>query len=293
MSSSDRPEYVQQNVANWTRANTEYTDASAARAWAQAEIAWGVFETPESELNILGDVRGLDVVELGCGTAYFSAWLARRGARIVGVDPTPAQLATARRLQHETGIEFQLVEAIGEDVPLQGSSFDLVISEYGASLWADPYRWIPEAARLLRPDGRLIFLCNSTVCALCMTMDGVGEQLVRPQFELRKVEWPDTGEVEFQLGHGDWIDLLRANAFEVERLVELYAPPDAETHAYYKYVTAEWARNWPADEIWVATKASTRRRRIEADRALPGRPSSARSDAASTSKRDPANPKRG
>jgi SAM-dependent methyltransferase len=252
MSSSERPEYVQQNVANWTRANEEYTDASATRAWAQEEIAWGVFETPESELNVLGDVSGLDIVELGCGTAYFSAWLTRRGARAVGVDPTPAQLETARRLQRETGIEFPLIEAIGEDVPLPDSSFDLVLSEYGASLWADPYRWIPEAARLLRPRGRLIFLCNSIISALCMTMDGVGEQLVRPQFELHKIEWPDTHEVEFQLGHGDWIDLLRGNGFEIQRLVELFAQPDAETHTYYKYVTADWAQKWPAEELWVA-----------------------------------------
>jgi SAM-dependent methyltransferase len=254
MSSSDRPDYVQQNVANWTRANTEYTDASAAQAWAQEEIKWGVFETPESELNILGDVIGLDVVELGCGTAYLSAWLARRGASVVGVDPTPAQLETARRMQRETGIEFPLIEAVGEDVPLSDSSFDLVVSEYGASLWADPYRWVPEAARLLRPGGRLIFLSNSTVSVLCMTMDGVGEQLVRPQFELGKFEWPDTHEVEFHLAHGDWIDLLRTNGFEIERLVELYARPGAETHAYYKYVTAEWARKWPPEEIWVARK---------------------------------------
>jgi ubiquinone/menaquinone biosynthesis C-methylase UbiE len=253
-SSSERPEYVRQNVANWTRANTEYTDASAERAWAQEEIAWGVFERPESELNILGDVRGLDIVELGCGTAYFSAWLARRGARVVGVDPTPAQLETARRMQSETGIEFPLVEAIGEDVPLPDASFDVVHSEYGASLWADPYRWIPEAARLLRPGGRLVFLTNSTVCMLCMGMEGVGEQLVRPQFELRKTEWPDTHEVEFHLAHSEWIDLLRANDFEIERLVELYAPPESETHSYYKYVSAEWARKWPSDEIWVARK---------------------------------------
>ena len=186
MSSSDRPEYVQQNVANWTRANTEYTDGSAARAWAQDEITWGVFGTPESQLNILGDVSGIDVVELGCGTAYFSAWLARRAARVVGVDPTPAQLETARRMQRETGIEFPLIEAVGEHVPLTDSSFDLVLSEYGASLWADPNRWIPEAARLLRPGGRLIFLSNSTVCTLCMNMDGGGEQLVSAQSELGK-----------------------------------------------------------------------------------------------------------
>jgi SAM-dependent methyltransferase len=254
MSSSDRPEYVQQNVANWTRANTDYTDASAARAWAQEEITWGVFESPESELNLLGDVNGLDVVELGCGTAYFSSWLARRGARVVGVDPTPAQLATARRLQAETGIEFPLIEAIGEDVPLPDSSFDLVLSEYGASLWADPNRWVPEAARLLRPGGRLVFLTNSTVSVLCMTMDGVGEQLVRPQFELGKWVWPDTNEVEFHLAHGHWIELLHKNGFEVERLVELFANPESETHTYYKYVTAEWARKWPHEEAWAARK---------------------------------------
>ena len=114
-----------------------------------------MFAIPESELDVLGDVAGLDVVELGCGTAYFSAWLARRGARPVGVDPTPAQLATARELQAEFGLEFPLVEAVGEAVPLPDASFDLALSEYGASIWADPYLWIPEAARLLRPGGRL------------------------------------------------------------------------------------------------------------------------------------------
>ena len=95
----------------------------------------------------------MDTVELGCGTAYFSAWLASRGARPVGIDITPAQLETARRMQAEFGLDFPLIEASAEDVPLPDESFDLAISEYGASIWADPYRWIPEAARLLRPGG--------------------------------------------------------------------------------------------------------------------------------------------
>jgi len=254
MSSSDRPEYVQQNVANWTKSNAEYTDAVAAESWAQDEITWGVWRTPESELQVLGDVTGLDIVDLGCGTGYFCAWLARRGARVVGVDPTPAQLDTARRLQSETGLEFPLIEATGEDVPLPDASFDIVFSEYGASIWADPCLWIPEAARLGRPCGRLIFLRNSTLVTLCMTMEGVGEQLVRSQRDLHRIEWPDTGEVEFELPHGQMIDLLRENDFEVQRLIELYAPADSETHTYYKYVTAEWARQWPAEELWVAHK---------------------------------------
>lgn len=251
MSSSD---YVGQNVAHWTQANADYTDGQAARAWAQEEIAWGVWQIPESELNVLGDVAGLDVLDLGCGTGYFSAWFARRGARPVGVDPTPAQLATARRMQQATGIEFPLVEAVGEDVPLPDASFDLALSEYGASIWADPYKWIPEAARVLRPGGRLVFLRNSTLVSLCMELDGITERLVRPLRGMNRIEWPDTQEVEFHLPPGKLIDVLRENGFEIDRLLELYAPEDQQTHEYYKWVTAEWARKWPHEELWVVTK---------------------------------------
>ena len=254
MSSSEYPEYVSHNVEIWTKANAEHTGPRAREAWARDEVDWGVFGIPESQVGILGDVEGLDVVELGCGTAYLSAWLAKRGARPVGVDPTPAQLATAREMQEEFGLEFPLVEAVGEDVPLPDASFDLAISEYGASLWADPYRWIPEAARLLRPSGRLVFLRNSTLAMLCQPGDRVGEQLVRPQRDLYRLAWEDTGEVEFHLPAGRLIDVLRENGFEVERFVELYAPDDASTHEYYSYVSAEWARKWPAEELWSARK---------------------------------------
>ena len=99
MSSSELPDYAVRNRANWTRSNVEYTDASAHDAWAKDEIDWGMFAVPESELGILGDVTGLDVIDLGCGTAYFSAWLAKRNARPVGVDVMPAQLDTARSIK--------------------------------------------------------------------------------------------------------------------------------------------------------------------------------------------------
>ena len=138
---------AKRNREDWTKANADYTDARASHNWAAAEMTWGVFGVPESSLGSLGDVGGLDVVELGCGTAYVSAWLARRGARPVGVDVTPAQLATARRCQAEFGIDFPLVEASAEDVPLPSESFDLAVSEYGASIWCDPHLWIPEAHR--------------------------------------------------------------------------------------------------------------------------------------------------
>jgi SAM-dependent methyltransferase len=248
----------EKNVELWTKTNAEFTDASARRSWEREEIVWGVFAAPESEVGVLGEVSGLDAVELGCGTAFCSAWLARRGARVVGVDPTPAQLETARRMQVEFGLEFPLVEAFGEDVPLPDASFDLVHSEYGASIWADPYKWIPEAARLLRPGGRLVFMRNSTLSMLCAPDVGqVDERLHRPLFGMYRLDWPDNeGAVEYHLPPGELIDLLCANGFEIERLVELQAPKDAETHDFYDYVTADWARTWPAEEIWAARKKS-------------------------------------
>lgn len=255
MSSPDYPEYVARNVEIWTESNRKYTDRKADEAWAR-ELDWGVFGIPETDVRVLGDVAGLDVVELGCGTAYISAQLARLGARPVGVDPTPAQLETARRMQAATGIEFPLVEAVAENVPLPDASFDLAVSEYGASIWADPYRWIPEAARLLRPGSRLVFLRNSTIVTLCQSLDGATEQLQRPQRDLCKIEWPDTGEVEFHLPVGELVALLHESGFRLERLLELYAPEGADTHSYYDFVTAEWASKWPAEELWVARKAS-------------------------------------
>jgi SAM-dependent methyltransferase len=253
------PAAIAGNIRAWTRTNAEHTDERAESSWREEDITWGVFNVSEVSLNSpLGVVDGLDVVELGCGTAYISAWLAKRGARPVGVDPTPAQLASAKRAQAATGIEFPLIEAPAEQVPLLDATFDLAVSEYGASLWADPVLWVPEAARLLRPGGRLVFLTNLTLVYLCSPDEGlVSAALQRPQFGMYRIKWPDGSDgTEYHLSHGDWIRLLRANGFETEDLIEVQAPQDAKSPVYYDYVTAEWGRQWPAEEIWVARKRS-------------------------------------
>ncbi|HAF11932.1 MAG TPA: SAM-dependent methyltransferase [Chloroflexi bacterium] len=233
------------------RRTTGKRSTRARPAWTATEPRWGVFGIREADLGSpLGEVRGLDIVELGCGTAYFSAILAKWGARPVGVDPTPAQLATARRMQEESGIRFPLVEAPGEGVPLPDASFDLAFSEYGASLWAAPAQWVPEAARLLRPGGRLVFMTNSVLALLCTPDEGdVGERLMRPQKRMYRFEWPGQVGVEYHLSHGDWVDLLHESGFDVERLIDVYAGADATKHDYYGYVSPEWARKWPAEEI--------------------------------------------
>src|SRR5258706_12082948 len=94
---SELPRHVLVNREAWTAGNAAYTDSRARKAWAQEEITWGIWGAPESQLRLLPEVAGRDVIELGCGTAYFGAWLKRRGARrVVGIDVTPAQLASAR-----------------------------------------------------------------------------------------------------------------------------------------------------------------------------------------------------
>ncbi len=247
--------HVAANVDHW-QSRRESELALARRQWSATEMSWGVFGVRESEVGLFpGPVVGLDVAELGCGTGYVSAWLARAGARPVGVDPTPGQLAIAAAMQADVGPRFPLVRAVGEQVPLRGGSFDLVISEYGAAIWADPYRWIPEAARLLRPGGELVFLGNSTLLMLCVPDEDevpATDRLLRAQHGMHRFEWPDDPTVEFHLSPGDWIRLLRANDFDVEDLIEIRPAPDAtNTHSM---VTPEWAAKWPPEEAWRARK---------------------------------------
>jgi SAM-dependent methyltransferase len=254
---TDSGDYVAINRESWTRANAEYTDARARDAWAQEKVTWGQWHIPESEVRALPDVAGKDVVELGCGTAYFGAWLKRAGARrVVGVDVTPAQLETARRMNEEFGLGLEFLEENAEATSLPDASFDLVVSEYGASIWCDPALWIAEAARLLRPRGELLFLRGSTLRILCMPEQGpTTDRLVRPQQGLYRLDWRDDDPgTEFHPATADMFRILRANGFELLDFRELFAPEDAADHVYYTEPPAEWAKKWPSEEIWRARK---------------------------------------
>lgn len=246
------------NRAAWTSYAPDFR-ASAERCWATDVITWGIWDLAETELNAFGVPvaawAGLPAIELGCGTAYFSAWLAKAGVRPFGIDLTPAQLETAREMQERHDLHFPLVEGNAEELPFADGSFDLALSEYGASIWCDPFKWIPEAARVLRPGGTLIFLRNSPMSQICTPAKGsVTESLQRPGFGIHRLEWEDEPpSVEFTLMHGEMVRLLRDCGFEIEALLELQAPPDAP-QTKFEYMTVEWARQWPSEEIWRARK---------------------------------------
>jgi SAM-dependent methyltransferase len=161
------PEYLRGNVEAWQKKAAEFAK-NGEESWASDQPYWGIWAIPESSAGFLpADMSGLNCIELGCGTAYVSAWMCRRGAKVVAIDPASNQLDTARRLQEEHRLDFVIEQGIAESVPYPDGSFDFAISEYGAALWADPYQWIPEVARLLKPGGELVFLTNSPLAVIC------------------------------------------------------------------------------------------------------------------------------
>jgi SAM-dependent methyltransferase len=251
------PDHVLRNRVAWDRLAADYAGPGL-RNWAATEPGWGVWTVPEAQLGILPPgLAGADSLELGCGTGYVSAWLARGGARPVGLDNSAAQLATAAALQDRFGLHFPLIHASAEQIPLADAAFDLVISEYGASIWCDPYAWIPEAARVLRPGGQLIFLVNSVHIVLTWPDQDdqpATETLQRPYFGMHRFQWPGSDSVEFHLGHGDMIRLLRRCGFVICDLIEVQPPPGSATR--HPVATLEWARQWPCEEIWKARKSS-------------------------------------
>jgi SAM-dependent methyltransferase len=246
--------------------NRNYWDATADRwvtlgeqCWS-GEPSWGMWDIPESQIHLLpDDMTGLDAIELGCGTAYVSAWMARRGARVVGIDNSAKQLATARRLAAEHEIALTLIHGNAETLPYPSSSFDFAISEYGAAIWCDPYIWIPEVHRVLRPGGELVMLGTSTLASLCSPADGTlpcSERLERDYFSMHRFDWTeaadDPGGVEFNLPLSGWFRLFREKGFEVVDFLELQAPAPGTKMNYF--VTADWAHRYPSEQVWKVRK---------------------------------------
>jgi len=251
-------EHVLANRDNWDKDAPNWVERGR-RSW-ESEPDWGIWAVPDTELHVLPeDLEGLDAIELGCGTGYVSAWLARRGARPVGLDNSSAQLATAKRFQQEYDLPFPLIHGDAEHTPFRDASFDLAISEYGAAIWCDLYVWIPEAARILRQGGRLIFLGHDPLLMLTFPLDDdeapATETLHRDYFGMHRFEWTEkdgTVGVEFAIPHGEMIRLLRANGFEIEDLIEIQAPEGAAPTDLL--ATGEWARRWPTEDVWKVRK---------------------------------------
>jgi SAM-dependent methyltransferase len=245
---SGSTEHVRRNRISWEGDSADYQARNAAQLDRWDRLAWGVWDLPEDDLQVLGDVAGMEALEYGCGACQFGIKVAKRGARVTGLDFTA-----------ETGVRFPVVQADGEQVPFRDGSFDLVFCDHGVMGFADPYRTVPEVARVLRPGG--VFVFNGTTPWIWVAWGAEDDlpatrEMRADYFGLRLVEHPDPNgaTTEFQLTYGDWIRLFRANRLVVEDLIELRPSEDADT-TYDDYAPLDWARAFPGEHIWKVRKA--------------------------------------
>lgn len=254
------PDYALENRRHWDAMAHRWVTPGE-RNWAAHEPTWGMFHVADDEVPLLpADLTGKDVIELGCGTAYVSAWASRRGARrVVGIDNSAHQLETARRLAEEHGIDLTLHHGIAEDTPEPDHAFDVAVSEYGAVLWAEPSAFLTEARRLLRNGGTLSFLTTHPLAVITAPLDGSipsGAELLRPWFGSHRYDWRDAvdepGGIEFVPTVGQWFALAHQASFRIDDYREIQAPPSTPDERTFA-ITGAWAKQWPAEHAFWLT----------------------------------------
>lgn len=241
--------HARRNRQSWNETADSYQGEHGSFLEVHGGLAWGVWQIPEAELGVLGDVRGKDILELGCGAAQWSIALAGLGARPVALDLSDRQLEHAREAMRRAGVEFPLIHASAEAVPLPDAAFDVVFCDYGATTFSDPYRTVPEAARLLRPGGLFAFTHTSPILSITWAADAerAGDRLIADYFGMHQFEYEDS--IDFNLPYGEWIALFRKSGFEVEDLIETRPSVDAVS-TYRDTQERDWSRRWPAECIW-------------------------------------------
>lgn len=247
--------HAEHNRRVWDEQSDSYQERHGGQLADSGGAAWGLWQVPESQLRVLGDVRDRDVLELGSGAAQWSIALAQAGARVTALDNSARQLEHALELMAAAGAEFRLVHSSAEATPFDDASFDVVFCDYGAMTFADPYHTVPEVARLLRPGGLFAFSSHTPIVELTWPpgAEQAGEELVCDYWGMHAIEEP--GEAtSFQLPYGEWVRLFRRNGLLLEDLIEL-RPADGAQSSYRDESARQWARRWPMEHIWRLTRS--------------------------------------
>lgn len=239
------------NRDHWNRISAAYQAEHDSQIGARPRI-WGAFSIGDNELGALGSVRGKIVLELGCGAGQWSRALAAEAAGVVGLDLSEVQLSAARRTIGAA--PYLLVQGAAERLPFADAIFDVVLSDHGGLSWAPAHRAVPEAARVLRPGGRLVLCHFSPLAQICYDeqADTETDRLHASYFSLGAIALP-AGAVLYQPTYGDWIRDFRDAGLIVVDLIEPHPEPN-ERSGYYRFSPADWATRWPCEALWVATK---------------------------------------
>lgn len=231
-------------------------------AEAYGVLSWGPNRFPEEELGVLGDVRGKDVLEVGCGAAQFGIELAKRGARMTGIDLSTEQLRHARVNIRRAAVGYKLVRGNAEDLSqFRRRSFDIVVSDFAVG-FIDIEKLFPEVAKVLRPGGFCAFSWQSPIMD-CLTFEGEAPLLkfVRPYFD--RTPFVDKGKdptYEDKRTYGDWVRAFAGAGLVLEDLVEPQTPRGGTHRDWPQY---RWQRTHvvPGTCIWKARKPGLGARR--------------------------------
>lgn len=204
-------------------------------------VHYGPDVVTDDDLRLLGDVEGKRVLDLGCAVGHASIALARRGAKVIGVDPSPDRLARAREAADRHEVRIELHEGdLAELAYVRADSIDLVVSAYALATVEDLDRVFRQVHRVLRPEQHLVFSLPHPAFVL---VDPASSDPLR----IRRAYWDRTPRPFGSEGAGAdhprtiqevFTSLGRAN-FRVDTLLEPGPAPDASRSAYWSEV-ARW-----------------------------------------------------
>jgi SAM-dependent methyltransferase len=232
--------------SNQPTSMTEHGPYSA--TWpAQAKLSdeaihYGPDLPTDDEFRLIGDVEGRRVLDLGCGVGHASVALARRGAKVIGVDPSAERLARAREAADAAEVKIELHQSdLAELAYVRADSVDLVFSAYALATVPDLDRVFRQVHRVLRPDQYLVFSLPHPAFAL---VDPNGNDPLR----IRRSYWDHTPR-PFETDEGAGVDhprtiqevftgLGRAN-FRVDTLLEPAPAADGKRSPYWTEVV-QW-----------------------------------------------------
>lgn len=215
--------------AAWDHASETYL---ARRGDDVTSVSYGNLAPSEDEVGLLGDLRGVRVLDLGCGGGHNAVACARAGANVVGVDLSATQLVAAQALASEHGVTVEWHHAGRLDLAnVQDAPFDLLLAIQALPYVDDPAALLRSASTLLRPGGRAIVSLDHPMrdCFFDTEMEELVPYPTRSYFDIEPLVWKFAPDLPMQSHHqplGQWIAWVLEAGLTLERLIEAPAPQE-------------------------------------------------------------------
>lgn len=223
--SADQTDSRSANRRWWDADADQYHDEHGAFL-GESDFVWCPENLREQDVQLLGEVAGVSILEVGCGSAPCSRYLAGRGARVVAFDLSAGMLRHATAAEGRTGIDVPLVQADVCELPFRTGAFDIAFSAFGAIPFvADSAGAMREVARVLRPRGRWVFSVTHPMRWMFADDPGPrGLTVIQSYFDRSPYVEVDVDDVPAYVEHhrtmGDRVRELVTAGFVLEDLIE-------------------------------------------------------------------------